>query len=499
MHKRLWQTATFGYFLMVAFCCQAVTKKFHLRGWYETDQNKLMQSLGSMQQAATEKYQAHVKAGSIRVLIAPHAGYQYAGTVATAVYALAAEGFFERIIIMGPDHAGSMQGVAVPSSTDFQVPIGVLAVDTKVTKAVRTQRNFQTNDALFDTEHSIEMQLPLIHYYFPHAKIVPLIVGSLTCEQAHEVARVLKRYINYKTLVVVSTDFIHYGPRYEYTPFTDELVSRVRALDGQLWQLIENKKCTPFANFVQQSGATICGVNPLKILLSLLEMDTFGAVEPRLVAYDRSSNTDENAVSYVGGLFTQQRLASLPIGYQLTQQEQRGLSVQMHDTLHHLFDKDFDATRYYPFLSYGVTRKRGAFVTLMKQNNGKSELRGCIGRIEPDKPLYQTVAQVTQDAALHDPRFESTQKDELPLISAKLAILSPLKKVKSFKRIALGIDGVVLEADGGSALFLPEVATEFHWTREQMLDQLAQKAGLPNNAWRNKDAVFKLFRTVDIE
>ncbi len=356
---------------------------------------------------------------------------------------------------------------------------------------------------MFEREHSLEIQFPLIQTYSNNViTIVPLIIGKLTCIQAHTVAKILKPLIDSNTLVMVTTDFTHYGKHFNFEPFKNNIREKIRNLDSQLVEYIENGHCTRFEDFIQQTGATICGHYPIKIFLSLLEMNAFGDVEPRFIAYDTSGqqqNSFENSVSYIAMVFTQQKLNSVPIEQQLTQQEQRSLLKESKDVLNNLFDNQISQELLYPIRSFGVTRQRGAFATLEKNTKDGKELRGCIGRITTNEPLYKTVAIVTRDTALHDTRFTPVVKEEIPELSLKLSILSVPHPIKSYKNIILGKHGVILQSNDTSAVFLPEVPLEFKWSLKQMLEELSEKAGLSRDAWKDKKTEFRVFTTLDIQ
>ena len=134
----------------------------------------------------------------------------------------------------------------------------------------------------------------------------------------------------------------------------------------------------------------------------------------------------------------------------------------------------------------------GAFVTL---KTPEGELRGCIGEIEPYRPLYQAVTARACDAAFRDPRFPSLHPGEFQGIRIEISALTPAKPVKSWREIVLGKHGMTLEKDGHFAVFLPQVATEQGWTLEETLTYLSRKAGLPPDAWRT-GAEFTVFEAV---
>lgn len=142
-----------------------------------------------------------------------------------------------------------------------------------------------------------------------------------------------------------------------------------------------------------------------------------------------------------------------------------------------------------------LLESRGLFVTLLSRAPREHEerLRGCVGRLTDDGPLWQTVAEVAVDAALGDTRFPVVTAAELDRIAIELTVLSPPREVASWTEIRLGMDGIILEKSGCRALFLPQVAHEHGWTLEQTLDALARKAGLAPDAWRG-DARLEVFQ-----
>jgi AmmeMemoRadiSam system protein A len=97
-------------------------------------------------------------------------------------------------------------------------------------------------------------------------------------------------------------------------------------------------------------------------------------------------------------------------------------------------------------------------------------------------------------SAFEDPRFERLSLDELTGVEIEISILSPPKAVGGPSDIVVGRDGVVITADGRSAVFLPQVAPEQGWNREQMLDNLCLKAGLAANRWRRPGMRFETFQ-----
>ncbi len=147
-----------------------------------------------------------------------------------------------------------------------------------------------------------------------------------------------------------------------------------------------------------------------------------------------------------------------------------------------------------PDLPPALNEKRGAFVTLML----RGRLRGCIGLIEDLYPLAETVVKMAVSAAKYDPRFPMVRPEELDDLQLEISILSPLKQVPSADDIQLGRDGVIVRQGAHCGVFLPQVAEEMGWNKEQFLNELcAGKAGLPADAWKDPASELTTF-TVEI-
>ncbi|MCK4244858.1 MAG: AmmeMemoRadiSam system protein A [Candidatus Omnitrophica bacterium] len=138
-----------------------------------------------------------------------------------------------------------------------------------------------------------------------------------------------------------------------------------------------------------------------------------------------------------------------------------------------------------------LQEKRGVFVTLRKDE----QLRGCIGMILPEKPLAEAVINMAIESATGDPRFPPLSLRELKGIKIEISVLTVPKRVKDYQEIELGRDGVIVKGGFQQGVFLPQVATETGWTKEEFLENLcSHKAGLPRDAYRDKDTELYTFQ-----
>jgi AmmeMemoRadiSam system protein A len=124
----------------------------------------------------------------------------------------------------------------------------------------------------------------------------------------------------------------------------------------------------------------------------------------------------------------------------------------------------------------------GAFVTLHEAG----ELRGCIGNMVGHQPLCQTVSDMAIEAATGDPRFPPISAKELEMIDIEISVLTPLKRVPSYKDVQIPGDGVLVKRGFRSGVYLPQVATETGWNRDEFLTSLCgHKAGMAPDAWKD--------------
>ena len=139
--------------------------------------------------------------------------------------------------------------------------------------------------------------------------------------------------------------------------------------------------------------------------------------------------------------------------------------------------------------SNNLRLKRGAFVTLKKQGR----LRGCIGYIKAYKPPWETVQEMAVAAAFTDPRFPSLRAEEIQQLTFEISVLSPLKRIADVNDIEVGKHGLYIIRGYNSGLLLPQVATEYKWDRETFLEETCHKAGLPPDAWKDKETEIYIF------
>lgn len=459
--------------------------------WFSADGVTLKKELAGYGQAVPVTRREQVCAA-----IVPHAGYPFSGRIAAGVYQSIDPTKLKRVVVLGPSHYVFLPNqISLQEATHFRTPLGEVPVDTAFVEQLRKLPFITYQARAHDREHSDQIQLPLIQSYLgPALPVVCLVCGQFGVAEAREAGAALRNLLDDQTLVVVSTDFTHYGSNYDYVPFTQDIQKNIEALDMQIFAALAEKDLPEFHKRLERTGATVCGRDPLMLLLAMLPKQS---VVTR-TGYDTSGrmmHDEQNSVSYLGAIVTghwSERASGTQQAHEghLSSEVCQQLLLFARQTLVHAFDQGerAAATQEPASLCEALKAVRGGFVTL----NLAGHLRGCIGEIFPRQPIWKVVREQALNAAFHDPRFEPLRAAELARIQIEISILTPPRPVASWRDIQIGTHGMVLNKNGRVAVFLPQVAPEQGWDLAETLTHLALKAGLPPEAWR-EGASFLVF------
>jgi AmmeMemoRadiSam system protein B/AmmeMemoRadiSam system protein A len=391
--------------------------------------------------------------GFPKALIVPHAGYVYSGQVAARAYdeLAGARGIVKRVVLLGPSHYVAGRGLAVPVAEYFETPLGHIRLDKDAIASLAGLKQVVPSDPAHAQEHSLEVQLPFLQKLLGEFSLVPLSVGAATVE---EVVQVLERlWGGPETLIVISTDLSHYHAYDEAKRIDGATLARIQGLATDL-------------NHDEACGATalngflsMCRDRDLHVLLlsACNSGDTAGG-KTRVVGYSALAVFEHKgpALASAGGTLIEIARGAIANGLGLS-------SVPVKRN--HL-----------PWLlAPGAT-----FVTLTRDG----ELRGCVGSLEATRPLGQDVAANARAAAFEDARFPKLTRDEWSRCAVEVSLLSAPKPIRFadeadlLAQIRAGEDGLILEAEGKRATFLPQV-WESMPDKRQFLAELVKKAGLP--------------------
>lgn len=471
----------------------ASTRAARLAGtWYEADPPALAAQLAGYLRAARQEDQGFPPAGALVGVVAPHAGYRFSGRTAASAYRLVQQARPSRVFVLGPTHSERLRGVAVVRATRFDTPLGPIPIDTNTVARLLRHHLFVDHPAADEREHSVEVQMPFIRHVAPRATVVPLIVGQLTLDEVRQVADQIRGLLGRGDLVVASSDFTHYGPRYGYLPFRGEVAAQLRELDLLAFDKVASADIAAFWRFKHETEDTICGFYPVSILMALAGPQA----RARLLRYDTSGRITgdfENSVSYLAvALYRPPNTAwrSETVSFLAPAEQQRALRLARRAIEGRLHGRSFDPRRAKMDLGGRLAERHGVFVTLKRRRGG--QLRGCIGTVQPTKPLYGGIVEHALNAAFHDSRFSPLTRKELGQVDIEVTVLTPPTPVSGPKAITIGRDGVILAKGGRAALFLPQVAVEQGWGLVRTLSALSRKAGLGIDGWLG--ASFKTFQ-----
>ncbi|HQL40721.1 MAG TPA: AmmeMemoRadiSam system protein B [Candidatus Omnitrophota bacterium] len=420
----------------------------------------------------------------VEVVIVPHAGYVYSGAVAAYAYKAASKTPYRTIVVIAPSHHVGFAGASVWPQGSFETPLGSIPVDQDfATDLIARSKEFEFVPTAFAKEHSLEVQLPFLQKVFADFKIVPIVMGQPGIEGCALLAKALRQTIGDRqdVLIVISTDMSHYHSAHQ-----------AKNMDQKAIRLVQELNVQEFWEGCATKAIELCGFLPVATAM-LYAKDKGLQVDILRYADSGDVSGDKQAVvGYFSAVFVasvQDKGSQRGIKDELTkEQKQKLLEVARKTIFAHIQDgKVFDVKEKDPRL----LQEEGAFVTLHKHGR----LRGCIGNIFGRGPLIETVRDMAIASATQDPRFRPVSKDELRELEVEISVLSKPWRIKDPEEITLGVHGVIVSRGPfNKGLFLPQVATEQGWTKEQFLSYLcSEKAGLPANAWKDPSVTLEIF------
>jgi MEMO1 family protein len=535
--KKLYYMSTsllysFFFFVLLAGCKQSIRlgkpemptaskQAFLDEAWYPRSPEKLTTTMTNLKHEAALLFPVQAQPEKIRAIIVPHASLTYSGLCAAAAYNALQGQSYKRIIILAPSHHQFFHSIALPDYGTYHTPLGPITVDYDAIYNLTNKNYFSPYMPAHDYEHGIEMQLPFLQTTVKNFSIIPLVVGNMTEESLTWAATWLKKFIDDETLIVVSADFVHHGSAYKYEMFTKNIIPSIQTLDSLALQTIGVHDLPTFWQLLQQTKATICGQEPIKVLMALTRTGVLPPCTAQLAAYYTSAHIQaaaqttmprtiqsfltppidsiiQNSVSYASLIFREVGTSTVPTlsGFEaasLLAYTRRILAQKFKSEADRLSEKLIE-----PVLSPQFSKPYGAFVTLYRHNN---TLRGCIGHIQTDQPLYYTLKEITPLAAFEDKRFLPLSADELADVKISITLLEKPSPIKTLTEFVLGKHGIILKrldakkAVIASAVFLPEVALQQGWNKDQLLAHLSIKAGLPADGWKTA-CRFEIFQAV---
>ena len=419
----------------------------------------------------------------VAALIVPHAGYYFSGNVAASAYArLNPEKKYKRIFLLGPSHHEWLDGASVNGEVDYYAtPLGDVKVDRETARQlIKTDSVFSCQPKAHDREHCLEVQLPFLQRHLGEVPpIVPIIISTNDYSKLKRMAEVLKPWFTEDNLFVISSDFSHY-PSYEDAYEVDTKTGEAVA-SGDVEQFIATIEANARSG-KRNLSTSACGEFPIITLMLMLN----GQYQVKHIMYQNSGDIGDHdhsrVVGYHSFAFIRNGQTRTNTEFTLSYEEKQMLKKIAYTSIK-------DSLNGKPISMFNVqssilNQKCGAFVSLHKQGR----LRGCIGHFGEDVPLHEIVAEMARAAAFEDPRFPPVHREELGDIDIEISVLTPMRRIQSLDDFQLHKHGIYIRKGYRSGTFLPQVADEVNWTKEEFVGHCSQdKAGLGWNGWRDAE------------
>jgi AmmeMemoRadiSam system protein B/AmmeMemoRadiSam system protein A len=449
--------------------------------FYSADSSELSSTI--------ERYlkQADVEVkGEILGVVSPHAGYLYSGQTAAFVYKALKDKKKKLVVLLGPSHRYYVKGFSVCDKGKWETPLGTVSIDEDFASKLKSHSELIVNEPeAHSQEHSLEVQLPFLQKTLKDFKIVPIVFNIEEPSTLGILAGALSAELkNRKDWVIVASSDLYHGGNYNTAKtVTDKVDEHIKKLDYE--GLLE------YDREMRDSGAcAACGCSAIAVLLQV--MKNLRAPEAKLLESTTSGDVTGEKSGYIVGygawVFvknkakdTKSEKVESAFDFNLTSKDKQELLSIARETIN-----QYVRTNKVPEFtveSEVLKKKCGAFVTLKKHG----DLRGCIGLIVAEKPLYMVVKEMAIAAATQDHRFPPLSPSEIDDIEIEISVLTPMQKVSSTDEIEVGRDGLMIRRGYMSGLLLPQVPIEQGWDKQTFLEHTCYKAGLPAYAWKSSE------------
>jgi AmmeMemoRadiSam system protein B/AmmeMemoRadiSam system protein A len=439
--------------------------------FYPGDQGELTSMVDALLSAAKSEEPCP------KVIIAPHAGYIYSGSIAAKVYSRLANRQHEisRVVLLGPSHKVGFKGIAASTADKFSTPLGDIPLAVESIKFLAASGELTFMDQAHEQEHSLEVHLPFLQRALGAFELVPLVVGN--CSKEH-VAKVLEHlWGGDETLIVISSDLSHF---HEY--------AEAQSLDSAT-----AKKIVSRADNL--NGKEACGCMPLNGLLYLARHHEMELEEIEVLNSGDTAGSKDRVVGYGAFVVNDGTLKQKDQDYSLSNR-QTMLQVA-RDAIMQALIGNKEIKLQLNLFPTELLEKKGSFVTI----NINDRLRGCIGSLSPQRPLILDIIHNAQAAAFRDPRFKPLTVEEFKQIDIHISVLTEARQMNVNSRAELiaqlqpGEDGIILKEKGKSATYLPSVWEKLPQA-ETFISELRRKAGLDPNGWDESTEVLR-YHTIE--
>lgn len=458
--------------------------------WYPGDPNQLAKTVDSFL-AAVESVD-----GEPIALIVPHAGYDFSGPVAACGFKQLAGIEYDVAVVIAADHRPPFSHpISVWAEGGFETPLGIVPVDIELAKAlIAIDPRITFDPEAHIGEHPIEIELPFLQRVCPNCRIVPVLMGADDENTVEVLTKALLATLpGRRAVVIASSDLSHYPQEKDALRVDKTLLAAIETGDPTT---VEATIAAIEEAQVPNLVTSACGKGPILVVMGAAQ--GLGANTTTVLRYTNSADSPEGDSERVVGYGAVMFWRYIPPNLTATQRDE--LLALARTTIAEYLQTGRIPT--YETDDPMLTRRAGVFVTLRRRNQPSASpemsLRGCIGHLWADRPLYQTVQKMAVAAATSDPRFPPMTIEELNSLHIEISILSPLHRVVEIQEIEIGVHGLIISGAGRQGLLLPEVPLTRGWDRETFLESVCYKAGLPTDVWPGKASLYA-FTTVTFE
>ena len=438
-------------------------KKMNAAGTFYPAQKEELEELFKIYANETPKYYS-------RAIIVPHAGYKYSGQLA-AKWIQQIKKAVKNIFIFAPAHYERIFGCCVCDYKGFDTPFGQIEVNQTLTKEIAKLCDCNIGNFAFEKEHSIEVQLPLIKYFLPNAKIIPVLYG---CENFKNLSETIEYfYKNEDNAFIISSDLSHFYPEKE-----------AYKIDNHTAKMIEENNLNNFEQEQACGAVGICG------LIEFAKKNDFSLIRKGLINSASATGDSSRVVGYgCWILYEGEKNQYIKKYYSDFIKKICKNSILSGLQLGQSQINNYDCV----FEEYGAS-----FVTLELDGI----LRGCIGSIIPHRSLIKDLIHNAHAAAFSDHRFPALTLNEYKNITIQVSLLSKPERIdfetenELLQSLNPNIDGLIIRDGNYQAVFLPVVWEQLP-DKKEFLTQLKIKAGLYKNYFSENFEAFK-FRTTKI-
>ncbi len=465
--------------------------------WYPSNPSELKNMLNNFFDAAS----VNPIEGRIQIIISPHAGYIFSGPV--AAYGFKALKMNKEmykgntVILIGFAHRSPpWYGLSVWEKGEWRTPLGSVEVDSVLARKVMSYNpdilNFKRE--IFDREHSLELEIPFLQFALDNDfKLLPISFAQQGMAVVETLINALVTSdINWdRTIIVLSTDMSHYHS-YEEAMKIDK-----KTLDYVLKNDIEGLE-----KWMMSGNDAFCGWGP--VITGMAVSESLGWDKPILLRYANSGDTSPESksrgvVGYCSVVFVRNgnyKMSSKSDGdeYSLTHDQKKYLLKLARKTIEEYI---INGRKYEPPkpTEPKLIEDTPVFVTLHR----KGMLRGCIGQMIAQEPLYLAVRNMAISAATRDPRFSPVPSKQLNEVDIEISVLSPMIKVNSYEDVVPNKHGIYIKRGYRTGVFLPQVWEHFN-NRDGFLSELcSQKAMLERDCYKKSETEIYVFTVLEFD